>query len=106
KGCRPPEWNELARRDEMKSRAEGRRLLYVACTRARDLLVIPRPPSDTQVGDFWRELLPHLDRAPADEVVAVEARTLPVPAPSRERMDPAALAGVEPGDALAARWRQ
>ena len=44
-GCRPPDWNALAERDEARARAEGRRLLYVACTRARDLLVMPRPPA-------------------------------------------------------------
>ena len=106
KGYRPPEWNELARRDELKARAEGRRLLYVACTRARDLLVIPRPPTDTQVGDFWRELLPHLDQAPPEEVMVVDARTLPAVEATRERLDAAALAAVEPGDAVAARWQQ
>jgi ATP-dependent helicase/nuclease subunit A len=104
-GYRPPDWNALAQRDEVKARAEGRRLLYVACTRARDLLVVPRPPTDAQPGDFWRDLLPHLDRAGADEARGVDARTLPVPARSREG-DGAALAEAEGGDAVAASWLQ
>ena len=40
-GCRPPGWNALSERDQSRARAEGRRLLYVACTRARDFLVDP-----------------------------------------------------------------
>src|SRR6185503_18934103 len=90
-GYRPPDWNTLAQRDEVKARAEGRRLLYVACTRARDLLVVPRPPADAQPGDFWRDLLPHLDRAGADEVSVVDARTLPLHARGREPVDRSAL---------------
>ena len=50
KGCQPPGWEELTLRDQARTWAEGRRLLYVACTRARDLLVIPRPPSDAASG--------------------------------------------------------
>jgi ATP-dependent helicase/nuclease subunit A len=103
-GYRPPDWNTLAQRDEVKARAEGRRLLYVACTRARDLLVIPRPPTDAQPGDFWRDLLPHLDRAGEDEARIVDARTLPVPTRDRDGFDASALAGGEGGDAVAARW--
>jgi ATP-dependent helicase/nuclease subunit A len=105
-GCRPPDWNALAQRDEVKARAEGRRLLYVACTRARDLLVMPRPPADAQPGDFWRDLLPYLDRAAADEVRVVDARTLPAPGRAREGLDRSALATAEGGDAVAARWQQ
>jgi ATP-dependent helicase/nuclease subunit A len=103
-GYRPPDWNTLAQRDEVKARAEGRRLLYVACTRARDLLVVPRPPSDAQPGDFWRDLLPHLDRAGADEVRVVDARTLPAAMPVRDAFDRGALAAAEGGDAVAVRW--
>ena len=33
------------RQEEKQARAESRRLLYVACTRARDVLVIPAPPA-------------------------------------------------------------
>ena len=57
-----PDWDALVRREEKKGRAESRRLLYVACTRARDVLVIPRPPVDADAGGFWKELI---DRLPA-----------------------------------------
>src|SRR5262249_49849038 len=33
-GCQPPGWDALVRKEEAKARAEARRLLYVACTRA------------------------------------------------------------------------
>ena len=103
-GCRPPGWNELSERDAARARAEGRRLLYVACTRARDWLVVPRPPRDAQIGDFWKDLLPFLEGAPADEVEVVDADTLPQATGSRQLLDARALAGASGGDAAAARW--
>jgi ATP-dependent helicase/nuclease subunit A len=106
KGCRPPGWNALAQRDEARARAEGRRLLYVACTRARDYMVVPRPPSGTQTGDFWADLLPHLDRAAADEVRVVDAGTLPTALRTREGLDRGALLAAEGGDGAGARWEK
>jgi ATP-dependent helicase/nuclease subunit A len=103
-GCRPPGWNDLAERDAARARAEGRRLLYVACTRARDWLVIPRPPRDALIGDFWKDLLPFLEGAPPDEVVVVDADTLPHATAARETVNPRELAAAEGGDAAAARW--
>ena len=103
-GCRPPGWNELSERDAARARAEGRRLLYVACTRARDWLVVPRPPRDAQIGDFWKDLLPFLENAPADEVLLVDADTLPRVPARREPLDVRMLAGAAGGDAVAARW--
>ncbi len=61
-GCQPPDWDALVRREEKKGWAESRRLLYVACTRARDLLVVPRPPADADVGGFWKDLVDRLPR--------------------------------------------
>ena len=103
-GCRPPGWNELAERDTARARAEGRRLLYVACTRARDWLVLPRPPRDAMIGDFWKDLLPFLEGAPAGEVAVVDAATLPRTKATRETVDPRLLAAAGGGDAVAARW--
>ena len=100
-GCRPPGWNELAERDASRARAEARRLLYVACTRARDWLVIPRPPRDAQIGDFWKDLLPFLEGAPVDEVEVVDADTLPRAIATRDTVDPRMLAAASGGDAAA-----
>jgi ATP-dependent helicase/nuclease subunit A len=103
-GCRPPDWKTLSDRDKAKGRAEGRRLLYVACTRARDLLVVPQPPAHAQVGDFWRDLLPHLGSSPPEDVAVVDATTLAVRVRSRDEVDLHVLAAAEGGDAVARRW--
>jgi ATP-dependent helicase/nuclease subunit A len=105
-GFRPPGWNALSERDQSRARAEARRLLYVACTRARDFLVVPRPPRDAQIGDFWKDLLPFVDPAPADEVMIVDADTLPRVPVTRERVDPRVLAAASGVDAAAARWER
>jgi ATP-dependent helicase/nuclease subunit A len=103
-GCRPPDWKTLTERDKAKARAEGRRLLYVACTRARDLLVLPQAPADAQVGDFWRDLAPPLRASPPADVLALDAATLPTPPSPRDAMDVRALAAAAGGDAVALRW--
>jgi ATP-dependent helicase/nuclease subunit A len=103
-GCRPPGWNGLQERDRARAWAEGRRLLYVACTRARDILVIPRPPADARAGSFWRDLWPFLDASPPSDVVTLEASSLPTSAPSEPRFDMSRVARAEGGDAVAARW--
>jgi len=103
-GCRPPGWNGLQERDRARAWAEGRRLLYVACTRARDLLVIPRPPSDARAGTFWRDLWPFLDASPPSDVVTIEASSLPATPHAEEHLDMPRVAGAEGGDAVAARW--
>ena len=103
-GCQPPEWDALVRREEKKGRAEARRLLYVACTRARDVLVIPRPPVDADAGGFWKELTDRLPAASDADVRVVDAETLARPeVPGRGR-ELWALAGAEGGDAVATRW--
>jgi ATP-dependent helicase/nuclease subunit A len=103
-GCRPPDWKTLTERDKARARAEGRRLLYVACTRARDLLVVPQPPADAQVGDFWRDLTPALRASPPEDVQVLEADTLAAPSRPRDTVDLRALAGAAGGDAAAVRW--
>ena len=103
-GCQPPEWDALVRREEKKGRAEARRLLYVACTRARDLLIVPRPPVDAAVGDFWRELVDRLPASGDADVRVVDAEEVARPdMPGRGR-ELWALSGAEGGDAVAARW--
>ncbi len=103
-GCQPPGWDALVRQEEKKARAESRRLLYVACTRARDLLVVPRPPLDAALGAFWKELIDALPAAGDLDVRAMDAETLARPdTPGRGR-ELWALQGAEGGDAIAARW--
>ena len=103
-GCQPPGWDALVRREEKKARAEARRLLYVACTRARDLLVVPRPPLDAGLGAFWKELIDALPAVGDTDVRLVDAETLVRPeAPGRGR-ELWALSSAEGGDAVRARW--
>ena len=103
-GCQPAGWEALAKREEKKAWAEGRRLLYVACTRARDLLVVPRPPLDARLGDFWRDLIERLPAASDADVGVVDVETIPVPEVRSQRAELWALAGAEGGDTVASRW--
>ena len=103
-GCQPPDWDALVRREEKKGRAEARRLLYVAATRARDLLVVPRPPVDAAVGDFWRELVDRLPAASDADVRVVDAETIAPPEVAGRGRELWALASAAGGDAVAARW--
>jgi ATP-dependent exoDNAse (exonuclease V) beta subunit len=57
--CRPPRWETLVSTETERLRAERRRLLWVACTRARDHLVIPTTPAPP-AGCLLEDLLPHL----------------------------------------------
>ena len=103
-GCQPAGWSALVQAEEKKARAETRRLLYVACTRARDRLVVPRPPADAAVGGFWKELVSRLPASDDADVRTVDAGTIPVvemPGRGRELW---ALASAEGEDAVAARW--
>ena len=105
-GCQPPGWDALVRQEEKKARAEARRLLYVACTRARDLLVVPRPPLDAALGAFWKELVEALPAQSDEGVRVVDAETLARPdTPGRGR-ELWALSSAEGGDAVAARWEE
>jgi len=54
-----PGWEEAKKRERDALRAERDRLLYVACTRARDHLVIPVAAKDTK-GSFMQSLKPSL----------------------------------------------
>jgi ATP-dependent helicase/nuclease subunit A len=103
-GCQPPDWDALVRQEEKKGRAESRRLLYVACTRARDLLVVPRPPVDAALGDFWKELIERLPATSDDDVRVVDAEEVARPESAGRGRELWALANAEGGDAVAARW--
>ncbi|MGH9885859.1 MAG: UvrD-helicase domain-containing protein, partial [bacterium] len=103
-GCQPPGWEGLKSLDEKKAAAEGRRLLYVACTRARDLLVIPVPPRDAKPGGFWRALVERLPAVSDADVTVVDAETLPTPEDPGRASDLRALSQARGDDAVAARW--
>ncbi|HSD28616.1 MAG TPA: UvrD-helicase domain-containing protein, partial [Vicinamibacteria bacterium] len=103
-GCQPPDWNALVKREERKGWAESRRLLYVACTRARDLLVVPRPPMDADVGAFWKPLVDQLPAATDADVRVVDAEALARPGVGGRGRELWALSAAEGGDAVAARW--
>jgi ATP-dependent helicase/nuclease subunit A len=103
-GCQPEGWDALVRREEKRQWAENRRLLYVACTRARDLLVVPRPPIDAALGEFWRDLVERLPAASDADVRVVDAETLPFPEERSQRAELWALAGASGGDPVAVRW--
>ncbi|HKZ32637.1 MAG TPA: PD-(D/E)XK nuclease family protein, partial [Vicinamibacteria bacterium] len=91
--------------EEKKTRAEARRLLYVACTRARDLLIVPRPPLDAAVGAFWKELVDALPARGDADVRIVDAETLARPETPGRGRELWALSSAEGGDAVAARWQ-
>ncbi len=103
-GCQPPGWDALVRAEEKKARAETRRLLYVACTRARDRLVIPRPPVDARTGAFWKEIVSRLPPADDADVRTVDAGAIPPPETPGRGRELWALASAEGGDAVSARW--
>jgi ATP-dependent exoDNAse (exonuclease V) beta subunit len=103
-GCQPPGWDVLRRQDEKRGLAENKRLLYVACTRARDWLAIP-DPQGAQVGDFWKPLLDALPVKSDPDVEVVDAETLPLP-PERPKARGLRLTAAAGGDAVAARWEQ
>lgn len=103
-GCQPPQWDVLKSKEEARTRAEARRLLYVACTRARDLLIVPRPPTDARVGDFWRDLIELLPVTSDADVEVLDADTLPAPQAELASADLRAVAVAEGGDPVAVRW--
>ncbi|PYQ01683.1 MAG: hypothetical protein DMF82_18605 [Acidobacteria bacterium] len=102
-GCQPPGWDTLKAGEEARGAAERRRLLYVACTRARDLLVIPAPPRDAHAGTFWRDVVMLLPPVSDEDVRLVDADTLPALEPAA-REDLRALPRAEGGDVVAQRW--
>jgi ATP-dependent helicase/nuclease subunit A len=103
-GCQPPGWDVLSAKEKARANAEAKRLLYVACTRARDLLVVPAPPRDARVGAFWRDLIAQLP-ARSDADVRVLAAGEPPSVDREERgEDLRELAEAGGGDAAGARW--
>jgi len=103
-GCQPAGWDALTRREAARTAAEGKRLLYVACTRARDWLVVPKPPSDAHAGAFWRDVSSRLPPESDADVRILDAATLPSPDAEEPDEDLRPLAQAVGGDATAALW--
>jgi ATP-dependent helicase/nuclease subunit A len=60
----PPDWERLEAEEEEYLEAEADRLLYVAATRAKDVLVVGRT-TKIREGQAWADLEPFLRNAPA-----------------------------------------
>jgi ATP-dependent helicase/nuclease subunit A len=69
----PPTWEEMRSLEERYSRAEEDRLLYVATTRAKQLLVVSRYPSSPDKG-AWKDLEPYV--AGAEELEEFPVRVI------------------------------
>lgn len=69
--AQPPGWQELAERERVFMLAEQERLLYVAATRAKQLLVISRYPDKPAI-DPWSGFAESLQEAPELEDVEWE----------------------------------
>ena len=70
----PEGWEEDTAREQHFIDAEEKRLIYVAATRAEDLLVVCRYAGNTENGP-WAPLYPYLERAP--ELPSVETTEIP-----------------------------
>lgn len=78
KDCQPPDWDVLALKEEARLREETHRLRYVACTRARDWLVVPVPPPTERVGDFWHDVAKEI-AIPNPDTVDLDAGAVALP---------------------------
>lgn len=78
KDCQPPDWDVLALKEEARLREETHRLRYVACTRAKDWLVVPIPPATERVGDFWHDVARDVVLAGPD-IVNLDAGAVKLP---------------------------
>ena len=87
KDCQPPVWDQLALKEEARLREETHRLRYVACTRAKDWLVVPIPPPTERVGDFWHDIAKDVAVASPD-IVNLDAGAVALPEePAEVRME-------------------
>ncbi|HWX23839.1 MAG TPA: 3'-5' exonuclease, partial [Vicinamibacteria bacterium] len=99
KGCQQRGWDVLVAKEKVKEEAESRRLLYVATTRARDLLILPHSVGSPS-GGFWSPLT----EAPLTDVDLLDAEEwIAAPRPdSAFELKPLAMA--TGGDPVAERW--
>jgi ATP-dependent helicase/nuclease subunit A len=106
RGCQPPGWDALVRQEQARAAAESKRLLYVACTRARDWLVIPRPSASAAIGGFWRDVIDRLPQTSDADVKLVDFDTMEIPEGGKTRIDLRAIATAEGPDPTADRWNK
>jgi ATP-dependent helicase/nuclease subunit A len=71
----PPDWQEYENLEQKYQEAEEERLLYVATTRAKQLLVVSTYPEKQDKGP-WKDLYPYLKEieeleSPREEIVAI-----------------------------------
>ena len=78
KDCQPPDWDVLVRKEEARLLEETHRLRYVACTRAKDWLIVPIPPPTERVGDFWHDIAKDVAVANPD-IVNLDAGAVALP---------------------------
>ena len=78
KDCQPPDWDVLVRREEARLLEETHRLRYVACTRARDWLIVPIPPPTEKTGDFWHDIAKEVS-LPDQDAVGLDAGAVALP---------------------------
>ena len=86
--ARPADWEDHEKQERVYVEAEQRRLLYVAATRARDLLVVSRPANAGGRSRPWQMLEPYLAQVPR---LAVPPVAVP-PAPTRPDLSAGARA--------------
>jgi ATP-dependent helicase/nuclease subunit A len=98
KNCQPRGWDAWVQAEKRKQDAENHRLLYVATTRARDLLVIPHPTGSRP--GFWSPLL----SAPLEGVLVQDVDEAPRVSPTDDSLRTLSLA--KGGDPLAERWEE
>jgi ATP-dependent helicase/nuclease subunit A len=70
----PPGWPEDQAEEEQYQDAEGLRLVYVAATRAREMLVVCRYQADTESRGPWGRLSSRIEEAPELHVPAETVR--------------------------------
>jgi ATP-dependent helicase/nuclease subunit A len=83
-----PEGLDLAGREKRYAEAERKRVVYVAATRARDLLVLPKAPASKPAQHIYASLIAGADPSTIEELEPYEldegatwARAVPTPVP-------------------------
>jgi ATP-dependent helicase/nuclease subunit A len=76
----PPDWEQYKNLEQEYQQAEEERLLYVAVTRAMQLLIVSQYPKKSDKG-AWKDLTPYLA-----SIQELEYSTVPAPVPVTEKI--------------------